>query len=85
MKPTAPQIQQAITDSLYVQSLTLENLLDDVILRLSNGATRTFLSDYSDYSLEAGRMVFRAELLGALKDMKSVVKKRNIYFLRENL
>ena len=85
MKPTNPQIQQAITDSLYIQSLTLENLLDDVILRLSNGDTRTFLSDYSDYSLEAARMAFKDELLGALKGMKSVVKKRNIYFLRDNL
>ena len=85
MKPTAPQIQQAITDSLYVQSLTLENLLDDVILRLSNGNTRTFLSDYSDYSLEDGKMAFKAKLLGVLKGMKNVVKKRNIYFLRDNL
>ena len=85
MKPTNPQIQQAITDSLYIQSLTLENLLDDVILRLSNGDTRTFLSDYSDYSLEAARIAFKAELLGALKGMKNVVKKRNIYFLRDNL
>ena len=85
MKPTNPQIQQAITDSLYIQSLTLENLLDDVILRLSNGDTRTFLSDYSDYSLEDGRMAFKAELLGVLKGMKNIVKKRNIYYLRENL
>lgn len=85
MKPTNQQIQQTITDSLYVQPLTLENLLDDVILRLSNDDKRTFLSDYSDYSLEDGRMAFKVELLGALKGMKSVVKKRKIYYLRDNL
>ena len=85
MKPTKQQIQQAIIESLYVQSLTLENLLDDVILRLFNGNKRTFLSNYSDYSLEDARIEFEDELLGALKGMKNVVKKRNIYYLRCNL
>jgi hypothetical protein len=85
MKPTSSQIQQAMTESLYIQSLTLENLLDDVILRLSNGNKRTFLSNYSDYSLEDGRMSFKDELLGTLKGMKNVVKKGKVYYLRDNL
>ena len=69
LKPTKEQIESAVIKCLTIQCLTSVNLLDDVILTLSNDDKRAFLANYSDLSLETQKSEFNKELKRILDSM----------------
>ena len=83
MKSTKIAIKDAIIKCLAIQPLTKENLLNDVILELSNGNKRAFLAHSSDMSMEQGKVEFNKDLepcLNKLRRAKAVTYKNRVWY-----
>ena len=83
MKSTKIAIKDAIIKCLAIQPLTKANLLNDVILELSNGNKRAFLANYSDMSMEQGKVEFNKDLepcLNKLRKSKAVTYKNRVWY-----